>query len=666
MNKLFSFLLLIALVLLLPKDFQAGTVDGISPEYKMSSSNTSIAKQSLLESSRVNLLFSKTIDYQLLQKYKAEIIHEYTAIAAVTVELDFQKMEQISKEPSVIGVKSDQLVEKQGQVEGWGYKALNLPNRIPSTSSGNGVRIAIVDTGIDYKHPDLKVDGGKCVLDLVIDSNACSKSYMDDNGHGTHVAGIIAAQNNTIGILGVAPDVNIFGVKALDSAGEGMTSSLIAAIDWSIQNKMDIINLSLTTPDDDPALKAVINKAYDQGILVVAAAGNQKHITGKEQNVLYPAKYPSVIAVSSLGENRKLIPTSSVGKEIELTAPGGAIYSTMPLALDRKDGSPDGYTYMSGTSMAAPSVSGMAALYMEKYPDYSNEEIRKLLNENALDLGIRGRDALYGFGLIQADTYVEVMTKINTKVEANGTIYIDVMNLPEDSTTYNLYRFGKKIITNGTDKSIKDYGGKGKVHYRIVPVSNGKEITRQSKDFTVQLSAPVIKDMKNDYWFSRHIMHLHQEKIMNGYSNGLIKPFQKINRGEAVIMLVDALGLTPDKSYQPFKDIPAGSFAAGKIAAALNHGIITGFPDGTFRSSQYVTRAEMSMMISRAFKLELPERPISFKDVTSKITGYRDIQKLISNKIAEGYPDGTFRPYEKMTRSTYAVFVSKALNEKLK
>ena len=662
MKRKMSLLLILVLSTILPQSYQAETPLMVSEGDTEHSE--SVVVQALQQEKRVNVLFYDEVDYELLQKYEAEVIYEYEAIHAVTIHLPPTFVSELEQEEKVKSIEEDQLVQLDGQTANWGYSSLNIPNRVPTSLSGKGVKIAIIDSGIDKNHPDLKVSGGTCVLDLVTSDTGCSGSYDDDNGHGTHIAGIIGAQDNEIGVVGVAPGASLYAVKALDDEGFGTTSSILAALDWSITQGMDIVNLSLTTPNNDLALREMINKVYKKGILIVAAAGNEDHVTGLEENVLYPAKYNQVIAVSALGKNNKLIATSSVGKEIELTAPGGNIFSTVPIELDTY-GAKDGYSSMSGTSMASPFVVGMAALYMEKYPALTHEEIRELLQNNALDLGEAGKDTQFGYGLIQIDTAMLSAATVATSTEADGTITISVENLPEGAASFNLYRFNKKIITNEPPSTIEDYASQGLVKYTLIPVLDGVELTKHATVFNVELSTPRVNDMHNSYWFSRNIMYLYRENIMNGYNNGEMRPYQQITRAEALVLLVNAIGLEPDSTYNTFKDVPNSSFAAGHVGIALQNGIINGFTDGTFRGNQAVTRAEMSIMIANAFQLAASSEKISFSDVNTNVTGYDAIQRVVANKIAQGYTDGSFKPYEKMNRATYAVFISRAINDKL-
>lgn len=618
---------------------------------------------------KVNILFDNKVEYELLRTYGVNVIHEYESIQAVMAEMNADIISSFAAEQGIKSVQLDQPVQTQAQMKNWGHDSLNIGNKIPSSLTGKGVNIAIIDSGVDVMHPDLVVAGGECFLELASYPDACTNGYDDDNGHGTHVAGTIAALDNDFGVVGIAPGSNIYALKALDKTGFGTTSSVVAAVDWAIQNKMDIVNLSLATSTDDPVLKAIIQKAYSLNIMIVAAAGNDEHVTGEEENVGYPAKYEEVIAVSALNKDHTLASTSSVGMEVEFAAPGIAIISTLPTRMEKyKD--KYGYTSMSGTSMAAPFVAAMAAIYMEKYPDLSKADIRRLLQQNALDLGATGKDAKYGYGLIQPDMSVIdppktvlKQTTITTSVEDSATIRIGMDQLPIGATSYNLYRFNTKIIANGTSLSIEDYGMKGRVEYLFVPLMNGEEMNEEAISFLIDIVNPELTDMNNQYWFSRNMLYLYKEGIMNGYMTGELRPHQQITRGEAIILLVNALGL-PLNNSTTFVDVATASAAAGHIGAAAQHGIVNGFTDGTFRPNQAVTRAEMSILIANAYQLsDVDVAGVSFKDLPAKLSGYDHMRRIVANGIAQGYADQTFRPHEYMSRSTFAVFLSRAENE---
>jgi subtilisin family serine protease len=266
----------------------------------------------------------------------------------------------------------------------WGVNRIGADEAWP-TSTGNAVKVAVLDTGIDVNHPDLQVKGGiNCIVS--------GASYTDDHGHGTHCAGIIAAKDNEIGVVGVAPNAWLYAVKVLNSKGSGYTSDIIEGIDWSVANGMDVISMSLGSSYYSLSFDNACKNAYNNGIVIVAAAGND----GKD-TISYPAAYASVIAVTATDSSDNIAYFSNYGDDAELAAPGVSIYSTY------KNG---GYAYMSGTSMATPHVAGVAALIIEDNPTMTAQQVRAKLQASAEDLGTSGRDNYFGYGLVDADQAV--------------------------------------------------------------------------------------------------------------------------------------------------------------------------------------------------------------------------------------------------------------------
>ncbi|OLN21288.1 hypothetical protein BTO30_15800 [Domibacillus antri] len=226
----------------------------------------------------------------------------------------------------------------------------------------------------------------------------CTSAYSDDQGHGTHVAGIIGAQNNSFGVKGAAYESELYAVKAFNQDGAAYLSDMIEGIDWSISNGMDIINLSAGTQVESAVLQSVVDQAYASGLLIVAAAGNDGAPDGLEDTVDFPARYSSVIGVGAVDSYFSRASFSSTGPAVEVAAPGVRILSTY---LE------DQYAYMSGTSMATPYVTGKLALLKQAYPRLTNEELRQVLIEHTQDLGPAGRDPFFGYGLIQASSFTE-------------------------------------------------------------------------------------------------------------------------------------------------------------------------------------------------------------------------------------------------------------------
>lgn len=276
------------------------------------------------------------------------------------------------------------------QVIPWGISRVNAP-KVWTTTTADPIKVAIVDTGIDIKHPDLKenLKGG-------VNAIWATSSYTDDNGHGTHVAGTVAAVNNNFGVVGVGPKIDLYAVKVLDRKGSGYLSDVIEGLDWAIANGMQVVNMSLGTSSDVQSFHDAVARVNAAGIVQVAAAGN----SGGAVN--YPAAYSEVIAVSATDQADVIASWSSRGAEVDLAAPGVSIYSTYKGSA---------YSTLSGTSMASPHVAGAAALVLSipTKCDYNSDgkcspaEVQQRLEETARDLGAVGKDNLYGSGLIDAE-----------------------------------------------------------------------------------------------------------------------------------------------------------------------------------------------------------------------------------------------------------------------
>lgn len=282
---------------------------------------------------------------------------------------------------------------QQTEVLPWGVDRIDA-EKIWTTTTGDPIKVAVIDTGIDLRHPDLlsNIKGGYNAINP-------RKSPNDDNGHGTHVAGTMAAIKNTIGVVGVGPKINLYAVKVLGSSGSGYLSDVIEGLDWAIANGMQVVNMSLGTSSNVLSFKEAIQRVNAAGIVQVAAAGNN----GGAVN--YPAAYPEVIAVSAVDNKDKIASWSSRGSEIDLAAPGVSIYSTYRGST---------YKTLSGTSMASPHVTGVAALVLTQAAKCDTDlngscsptEVQQRLEATAEDLGASGKDYFYGSGLVDAEKAV--------------------------------------------------------------------------------------------------------------------------------------------------------------------------------------------------------------------------------------------------------------------
>lgn len=266
------------------------------------------------------------------------------------------------------------------QIIPWGIKRVRAPG-VWRSYQGSGVRIGIIDTGIS-PHPDLRIRGRFNAIAGTPDT--------DENGHGTHVSGTASALNNSFGVVGMAPKARLYSVKAFDASGSAFVSDIVEALEWCISHNMHVINMSFGIREGSDTVKEQIERAYRKGIVLVASAGNDGPNTDQ---IDFPARLPQVIAVAASDIGNRVASFSNRGKGIAVTAPGVDICSTLPGRS---------YGQMSGTSMAAPHVTGAAALLLSKNRKLSPARIRRVLRATAKRLA--GYSSLaQGAGLVQVD-----------------------------------------------------------------------------------------------------------------------------------------------------------------------------------------------------------------------------------------------------------------------
>ena len=278
----------------------------------------------------------------------------------------------------------------------WNIQSVNAPAAWQRGIRGEGVKVAILDTGIG-PHSDLIVAGGASFISGV-------GSFTDDNGHGTHCAGITGARNNAVGVVGVAPRCQLYAVKVLDAGGSGPFSGIVAGLGWALANRMDVVSMSLGAvmpcQNAPAALVSAINQLMATGCIVVAAAGNSFGAANPaDRFVGVPGSIPGVIAVGATNQANQIAPFSSRGggcNQVTISAPGVSINSTFPTP-------PNGYKPLSGTSMACPHVAGAAALVKQRFPGISVAAARFKLTATATDLGVPGNDTTFGAGLVNCD-----------------------------------------------------------------------------------------------------------------------------------------------------------------------------------------------------------------------------------------------------------------------
>lgn len=297
----------------------------------------------------------------------------------------------------------------------WGIKKIGSASAW-DTNTGTGVIVAVVDTGIDYNHPDIAPnvwintgeipnngidDDHNGFVDDVRGWNFSSNTNdpIDHIGHGTHVAGTIAALgNNGIGVIGVAWHAQVMAVKGLDDAGSGSETTLAPAIIYAANNGADVINASWGGQSNSQTIEDAIKYAYSLGVVFVAAAGN----FSEDAVNFFPASSPEAITVSASNALDNLASFSNFGPKIDVAAPGEDILSLQAAGSFLGPVVSPGYCRLSGTSMAAPHAAGVAALVLSQNPAYSPEQVRQVLRASATDIGPPGWDPYFGYGRVNA------------------------------------------------------------------------------------------------------------------------------------------------------------------------------------------------------------------------------------------------------------------------
>jgi len=366
-----------------------------------------------LDETRVIVGFKDFLNEGFIRANGWKVNHEYHTIPAVACSLPAFAIDLLRKSPFFSYVEEDTMValsDPDAELSAsWGVMKIGADTVQAAGNQGEGIKVAVIDTGINYLHEDLQANykGG---YDFV---NKDSDPF-DDNGHGTHCAGIIAAADNNIAVVGVAPKASLYALKVLNSAGSGYTSDIIAAIQWAISNGINVISMSLGSSVGSTALQQACDAAFTSGIVVVAAAGNNG-AARIGTNILYPARYTNVIAVGATDQNNLRASFSNTGPELDLMAPGVNIISDY-IDVTPNDGMNRDTLYMSGTSMATPHVAGTVALILKSdetawqtlgYTDgnvvWSAQEVTTVLTATADDLGATGKDNYYGYGIVDAD-----------------------------------------------------------------------------------------------------------------------------------------------------------------------------------------------------------------------------------------------------------------------
>ncbi|NBD26751.1 S8 family peptidase [Paenibacillus glycinis] len=404
--------------------------------------------------------------------------------------------------------------------------------------------IALIDTGVDLDHPDLKDN-------LVPGTNLVSpgKPPEDDNGHGTAVAGVIAGEgNNKLGVAGILWHAKIMPVKALDADGYGDEERLGEAITYAVDHGARILVLSVGLYRYSPYLKDIAAYAESKGALLVAASGNDGELLGSKAKVKYPAAYPTVMAVAGATADGAPETRSNAGPEIDLAAPW-SVYTT---ALG------GGYKQEEGTSMAAPQAAAAAALVWAVHPGYKPYQVRALLRQSAKDIGNPGFDNASGYGLLRIDKAV------------TAALQADAFEPNDDRQRAKLFPLGTKIAAELAGAADTDwyrveapYDGTVAIQVQSLPAAGESAPTLQLTH-AGDASASATKDIK----LGNQTVEWHVKKGRNDFE---VRFFGRTSKQQLAYLLTSSFENEPDayetndKQYQAFALKPVSQQIVGNF-----------------------------------------------------------------------------------------------------
>lgn len=334
---------------------------------------------------------SPELDPGAIEESGGAVVLELPEASAVVVQIDPSLLAELAAIPGVEGVEPDARRYPLGQSVPYGIPMVQADQLALTAGRGGPVGVCVIDSGLARGHEDLPAATGA-------PNGGAGEWYEDGCGHGTHVAGTIAALDNELGVIGVAPrGVRIHAVRVFgNDCRWAYASTLTAALYRCMQAGARVVNMSLGGSSPNGIERRAFGLAERHGVLSVAAAGNAGN-----SSTSYPAGYDSVISVAAVAQNHIVASFSQRNPDVELSAPGVSVLSTVP----------SGYAHYSGTSMATPHVAAVAALVWSHDPSWSNQQIRAALAGSALDLGAPGRDSAYGFGLVRAKAALDHLSR---------------------------------------------------------------------------------------------------------------------------------------------------------------------------------------------------------------------------------------------------------------
>ena len=376
-------------------EMQSESIEVVSSSDKLNGNKLKSAK------TKIKKPFNIAAAKSEVRKAGGAIKKELKKQKMVAATMSKSALNKLRNNPNVESIEVDVRRKPMAQTTPYGYTMVQANQFGQSDTTAR--KVCIIDTGYNLGHPDLP--GTNDGVTGQANNSAVGNWYNDGNGHGTHVAGTIAAYDNNEGVVGVYPGVDMHIVKIFNDNGQWTyASDLIDAISQCQDAGSNVVNMSLGGGSASTTERNAMQSFTDAGMLLVAAAGNDGNSAKS-----YPASYDAVMSVAAVDSNENRASYSQYNDQVEIAAPGSAVQSTYPTNT---------YAALSGTSMATPHVAGGAALVWSYFPQCTNNEIRSALNATAEDKGSAGRDNFYGYGLMQlADAY----NYLNTNGCAGGS-----------------------------------------------------------------------------------------------------------------------------------------------------------------------------------------------------------------------------------------------------
>lgn len=647
-------------------------------------------------------------------------------------------IEELESDPEVVSVEPDLIVENATSAQTsndplYASTQWSLPNMNVASawgqSSADGVVIGIGDTGstphpdlvsdtlpgYDFVHPDFSRDGNYRDADP---NDPGTWSGGTSSWHGTHVAGIAAADtNNGIGIAGVAQDAKLQHARLLGTGTNGYVSDIADGLLWSgggsipgvPDNKTpaSVVNLSMNWPAATcpTSMKSSIDKLHAMNVPVVVASGNNAVDAGGTT----PSNCLGAIVVGSSNIYNSLSSYSNWGWPLDVVAPGGdanrSIYSTFNASATTQGAASYGWTY--GTSMAAPHVSGVIAMMKEKNPGMTVEQIRNTLVSSSTQ-NVAGykkvnagaavaatpnrRGAIGNYYLKNGGSALMGVSTGPQKSIGNGAV-MRTYYRPDNGRTYYVYNHssvgtfhvdggsavGKHFVANGgaskygypkhklaftSDSSYQTFRHPVTKKETVLTYRNGKVTasTPTQKPTASNGSATMIfKDVSTKTAHAEHIKWMKDQKITTGWKDGTFRPHQAVDRNAMIAFLYRMEGSPKVKlpAKSPFKDVKPTDPFYKEIVWAYQNGISTGWGDGTFRPNESIRRDAMAAFLYRLDgkpAVKLPAKA-SFKDVSKSRQFYKEIEWMKKEGITTGWSDGTFRPNDNTNRDAMAAFL---------